>query len=220
MDSAGSSDRGEVNGHEERRADLIKRLLRFGGWASFNMYIKRDTFQKRMKKPILQSIEARSQFRAFTLIELLVVIAIIAILAAMLLPALSNAKKTALLTYCQNNERQIGVALRLYVDDYKDCYPVYRDYATWGGSTGSNKLAEATFSGNGLYLHGGGESPSNRVLNVYLQKLEICSDPADLADSLWPEWPGTCWTGWGNSYLMQWYYDEYAVEYVGGAVAF
>ena len=62
----------------------------------------------------------------FTLIELLVVIAIIAILAAILFPVFAQAREKARQASCVSNLKQLGVAMRMYQDDYDGVHiPAY-----------------------------------------------------------------------------------------------
>lgn len=61
--------------------------------------------------------------RGFTLIELLTVIAIIAVLAGLLFPVFMTARGKAREISCVSNLRQIGLAIRMYAQDYDELYP-------------------------------------------------------------------------------------------------
>ena len=99
--------------------------------------------------------------KGFTLIELLVVIAIIAILAAILFPVFAQAREKARQTSCASNEKQIGLALLQYSQDYDEQFP--------GINTNGSAYSSPDRSGTGW----------NLVLDPYVKSSQSFKCPSE-----------------------------------------
>lgn len=102
---------------------------------------------------------------AFSLVELLVVVTILAVLIAILLPALSGVRRQAKRTACASNLRQVGVAMREYLNDTNDRLP----YASLLPSVGPAPLRvdEPIFIADVLLDSAGGEPEVFRCPNDF-----------------------------------------------------
>jgi prepilin-type N-terminal cleavage/methylation domain-containing protein/prepilin-type processing-associated H-X9-DG protein len=152
----------------------------------------------------------RTPRRGFTLVELLVVIAIIGILVALLLPAVQAAREAARRTQCQNNLRQLAVAMEQHVEK-KHVYPI----GCIGGRQSEDKrciswnvqllpFLEYTELWSSFDFTVGSHDPVNKAIRETVVGVFLCpsTDSADLYSSSFT-WKGAPFTDYGGLYGVE-----------------
>ncbi len=128
----------------------------------------------------MTSIPPRASERAFTLVELLVVVAIVAILAAILFPVFAQAKEAAKKTACLSNERGIGTAAALYMNDNDAA--LFHHHEQWvldDGTLTENLPATADGCEGGGFGNSQAEKPWAVFFYPYSKSREIEFCPGD-----------------------------------------
>lgn len=148
----------------------------------------------------------------FTLIELLVVISIVALLVAILLPALSEARRTAQALQCGTNQKQIGIALNVYALEHNDYIPgtsvIQSTVGTWSVDLGKEDTLGPELAYKGRNTSGG-------IAN--LTSYEVLRDPGEPetgfehpyfrgAGDQYNRWMHTYYR---SSYVMNWSVSRY-----------
>ncbi len=149
-----------------------------------------------------------NQKNYFTLIELLVVIAIISILAALLFPALRNARESARSITCTNNIKQCASCILLYTDDYGDMLPTAQFYVSSSALVRTSMGVPAFYSGfseASLSAWNGGEGCKDKFSAQKTSNYGIMRCPSD----------SNTWTD-GKTYA-NYTYNGIARDFNGGA---